>query len=78
MGTFGKPQSWVLAEDETLARIGWNPFHVEKGFSRDVSTVAAANSTIWGRTSSRPRPIPNGSCSSWLTGLPTARCSRAA
>jgi hypothetical protein len=50
MGTFGKPQSWVLAEDEeALARIGWNPFHVEKGFSRDVSTVAAANSTIWGQ-----------------------------
>jgi hypothetical protein len=50
MGTYGKPQSWVLAEDEAaLARIGWNSFHVEKGFSRDVSTVAAANSTIWGQ-----------------------------
>jgi hypothetical protein len=50
MGTFGKPQSWVLAEDEAaLTRIGWNPFHVEKGFSRDTNTVAAANSTIWGQ-----------------------------
>ena len=50
MGTFGKPQSWVLAEDEAaLARIDWNPFHVEKGFSRDANTVAAANSTIWGQ-----------------------------
>ena len=27
MGTFGKPQSWVLAEDEAaLARIGWDPY----------------------------------------------------
>jgi hypothetical protein len=50
MGTFGKPQSWVLAEDEeALNRIGWSPYHVEKGFSRDANTVAAANSTIWGQ-----------------------------
>lgn len=50
MGTFGKPQSWVLAEDEpALVGIGWDPYHVEKGFSRDASTVAAANSTIWGQ-----------------------------
>ncbi len=50
MGTFGKTQSWILAEDEeALDRIGWAPFHVEKGFSRDASTIAAANSTIWGQ-----------------------------
>jgi hypothetical protein len=50
MGTFGKPQSWVLAEDEAaLNRIGWAPYHVETGFSRDASTIAAANSTIWGQ-----------------------------
>lgn len=51
MGAFGKPQSWVLAEDEeALDRIGWNPLHVEKGFSKEVSTVSAASSTIWGQT----------------------------
>jgi hypothetical protein len=50
MGTFGKPQSWVLAEDESaLVEIGWYPYHVEKGFSKDSSTVAAANSTVWGQ-----------------------------
>jgi hypothetical protein len=50
MGTFGKIQSWVLAEDEeALGRIGWVPYHVERGFSTNVSTVAAANSTIWGQ-----------------------------
>ena len=50
MGTFGKTQSWVLAEDEeALAQIGWDAYHVEKGFSRDVNTIAAANSTLWGQ-----------------------------
>lgn len=50
MGTFGKPQSWVLAEDEAaLRRIGWDPYHVEKGLSINASTVAAANSTVWGQ-----------------------------
>jgi hypothetical protein len=50
MGTFGKIQSWVLAEDEeALDKIGWTPYHVERGYSRDVNTVAAANSTIWGQ-----------------------------
>ncbi len=50
MGTFGKTQSWVLAEDEAiLAKIGWSPYHVEKGFSNDTNTVAVANSTLWGQ-----------------------------
>jgi len=50
MGTFGKPQPWVLAEDEeALQKIGWEPYHVEKGFSRDANTVLFANSTVWGQ-----------------------------
>jgi len=50
MGTFGKTQSWVLAEDEeALNQIGWDAYHVEKGFSKDANTVAAANSTVWGQ-----------------------------
>jgi hypothetical protein len=50
MGSFGKTQSWVLAEDEeALEKIGWKPYHVEKGFSKDVSTVSAASSTLWGQ-----------------------------
>ena len=62
MGTFGKTQSWVLAEDEAaLAKIGWSPYHVEKGFTKDTNTVAVANSTIWGQNlipaSSDPKTV---------------------
>ena len=50
MGTFGKLQSWVLAEDEeALMKIGWQPDHVRRGFERNVSTVAAASSTFMGQ-----------------------------
>ena len=50
MGTFGKVQSWVLAEDEeALKKIGWQPDHVAKGFDKDVSTVSVASSTFMGQ-----------------------------
>jgi hypothetical protein len=50
VGTFGYPQSWVLAEDEKLlSEIGWEPYHVEKGFDRNASTVTGCCSTIWGQ-----------------------------
>ena len=50
MGSFGKTQSWVVAEDEeALFKIGWEPHHVEKGFSRNVSTVSVGSSTVWGQ-----------------------------
>ena len=50
MGTFGKLQSWVLAEDEeALKKIGWQPDHVAKGFDKDVSTVSVASSTFMGQ-----------------------------
>ncbi len=50
MGSFGKLQSWVLAEDEeALQKIGWQPDHVERGFDRNASTVAAASSTFMGQ-----------------------------
>ena len=50
MGTFGKLQSWVLAEDEeALKKIGWQPDHVARGFDKDVSTVSAASSTFMGQ-----------------------------
>jgi hypothetical protein len=50
MGTFGKQLSWVMAEDEeTMAKFGWEPFHVEKGFARNANTVTAGYSTLWGR-----------------------------
>jgi len=50
MGSFGKTLSWVLAEDEeALLRIGWEPYHMEKGFDRNSSTLSAGSSTIWGQ-----------------------------
>jgi len=50
MGTFGKLQSWVLAEDEeALKKIGWQPDHVARGFDKDVNTVSAASSTFMGQ-----------------------------
>jgi len=50
MGSFGKTLSWALAEDEeALVQIGWEPFHVEKGFDRNSNTVSAGSSTIWGQ-----------------------------
>jgi hypothetical protein len=50
MGSFGKALSWVLAEDEeAILEIGWEPYHVEKGFARNESTISVGSSTIWGQ-----------------------------
>ncbi len=50
MGTFGYTVPWVLAEDEeSLRKIGWDPYHVEKGFDKNVSTVTASSATLWGQ-----------------------------
>lgn len=50
MGSFGKPASWFLAEDESaVTALGWQPHHVDKGFARNANTVSAGNSTVWGR-----------------------------
>ncbi len=50
MGTYGYTIPWVLAEDEAfLYSIGWEPYHVEKGFDRNKSTVTASTATAWGQ-----------------------------
>ena len=50
VGTFGYPMSWVLAEDEKfLYEIGWEPYHVEKGFNKNTSTITGNCTTIWGQ-----------------------------
>ena len=50
MGSFGKQLSWVLAEDEAaMGKLGWEPYHVEKGFAKNANTLSAGNSTVWGR-----------------------------
>ncbi|MBN1254616.1 MAG: hypothetical protein JXA50_05020, partial [Deltaproteobacteria bacterium] len=50
MGSFGKQLSWVLAEDEeAMIKLGWEPYHVEKGFAKNANTLSAGYSTLWGR-----------------------------
>ena len=49
MGTFGYLSSWAMAEDEeALARIGWQPYHVQKGFNINDNALTAASSLNWG------------------------------
>ncbi|MCC6203100.1 MAG: hypothetical protein IT494_08870 [Gammaproteobacteria bacterium] len=50
MTTFGKPTSWVLAEDEeAIRRIGWAPYHVDKGYALNANVVTTGTSTVWGQ-----------------------------
>ena len=46
MGTFGYPISFAFAEDEELNP--WQPFHVERGFDRNASTVSVSTTMNWG------------------------------
>ena len=49
MGTFGYMMPWCLAEDEAAARkVGWEPWHVQCGYSADDSTLTAASAINWG------------------------------
>ncbi len=50
MGTYGYTVPWVLAEDEKFLRnTSWEPYHVEKGFNRNASTLTASTATAWGQ-----------------------------
>ena len=49
MGTFGYLMPWCLVEDEAAAlKIGWKPYHMQRGYSIDDSTLTAASSINWG------------------------------
>lgn len=49
MGTFGYLMPWCVAEDAAAAvRAGWSPWHVEKGFAPEESTLTAATAINWG------------------------------
>ena len=49
MGTFGYLMPWSMAEDEAAClSIGWKPYHVQKGFNLNQSTLTAASALIWG------------------------------
>jgi len=46
MGTFGYPIDFCFAENED--ENPWQPYHVEKGFPRDASTVSVSTTMNWG------------------------------
>ena len=46
MGTFGYPMPWCLVED--CRRVGWQPYHVRKGFSENDSVVTLGSTLLWG------------------------------
>ena len=46
MGTFGYIMPFVLAEDEETSP--WEPYHVERGFKKNISTVTAGATQNWG------------------------------
>ena len=49
MGTFGYLSAWTFSEDERAClEIGWQPYHVEKGFDLNTSTLTAASALTWG------------------------------
>lgn len=59
MGSFGKQLSWVLAEDEeAMIKLGWEPYHVEKGFAKNANALAAGYSSLWGRNLIPSTPDP--------------------
>ena len=46
MGTFGYPQCFTLAENDD--ENPWQPFHLDRGFKKEDSTVTACGSVTWG------------------------------
>lgn len=49
MGTFGYLSAWTFCEDEEAClKIGWQPYHVEQGYSLNTSTLTAASALTWG------------------------------
>ena len=49
MGTFGYMQPFVFAEDEqTCLDLGWEPYHIAKGFDLNDSVVTCGSTMTWG------------------------------
>ncbi len=49
MGTFGYMLPIAFAEDEQACiDIGWNPYHVEKGYDLNTSVVTCGSTLTWG------------------------------
>lgn len=49
MGTFGYLSAWTFSEDEeACVRVGWQPYHVTKGYDINDNTLTAASALQWG------------------------------
>ena len=49
MGTFGYMLPVAFAEDEQAClEIGWNPYHVEKGYDLNTSVITCGSTLTWG------------------------------
>lgn len=49
MGTFGYLTPWTFAEDEEAClAVGWEPYHVTKGYDLNDNTLTAASALQWG------------------------------
>ena len=49
MGTFGYPMSWCMVEDDAACvRIGWDPYHVRKGYDINDNTITLGSTLLWG------------------------------
>lgn len=49
MGTFGYLMPWCLVEDDAAAlKVGWKPYHMQRGFALNESTLSAASAINWG------------------------------
>ncbi len=49
MGTFGYMQPFAFSEDEEACiEIGWNPYHVEKGFDINDNVITCGSTLTWG------------------------------
>ena len=59
MGSFGYTIPWVLAENERFCNeIGWKPYHTQKGFDKNQSTLTASTSLMWGNNLIPATPDP--------------------
>jgi len=57
MGTFGYPMPWSLAEDEAAClRVGWEPYHVRKGFGLNDNAITVSSALLWGNNMAPSTP----------------------
>ena len=49
MGTFGYPMPWCMVEDDAACkRVGWDPWHVRKGYDINDNTITLGSTLVWG------------------------------